>query len=257
MQTIRERIRRKRRRKRLRLLAVCLFLAASGYLLRSAWIYIHGPDFAFGTISIKGTKQLVDEDIIRMGGGKAPLNLFNISIGRIREGLRQDYRFQNTQVTYRWPAEISITAEEREAALYVANSYHSYLKLDYSGVVLAVTAGIPDANAPILVGVNCGNIYLGDMVTEQEVLNILIFLRKISPEARAAIAEITADGDNRVKLGLRGSFPVILGNINDVPHKAELFMTVFEETRSKKIQAEYIDLTFAKPYIKVSVRGNQ
>ncbi|MDY6028871.1 MAG: FtsQ-type POTRA domain-containing protein [Acidaminococcaceae bacterium] len=257
METIRERLRQKRRRKRLRLLLFSLCVFAVVYLCRSAWVYVHEPDFSFGNISIKGTKLLTRADVIRMGGGAEPLNLFNLDIGRIKDGLKQDYRFKKAEIGYGWPAELKIEVQEREAALYVANAYRSYLKLDYSGVVLSVTAAIPDANAPLLVGIGSGNFYLGDRVEERGVLNILDFLHRISPQARASIAEITVDGKNSVSLRLRNSFPIVLGNVNDISQKVALFTTVYEEIKNKKIQAEYIDLTFAKPYIKVREQGKQ
>ena len=36
-----------------------------------------------------------------------------------------------------------------------------------------------------------------------------------------------------------------------MPEKAPLFNTVFNEIKDKNIQAEYIDLQFKKPYIKL------
>ena len=39
--------------------------------------------------------------------------------------------------------------------------------------------------------------------------------------------------------------------MSKLPEKATVFMTVFQEIKNKNIQAEYIDLTFAKPYIKL------
>ena len=144
-----------------------------------------------------------------------------------------------------------MTVEEREPALYVANSYHSYLKLDYSGLVLSVTTGIPDAKAPVLVGAQCGNGYIGDTITNQCVLSILSFLKQLTPEARERIGEIAIDDRQQAKLRLIGSFPILLGAVSELPEKAPLYMTVFDEIKDKNIQAEYIDLTFAKPYIKL------
>ena len=50
---------------------------------------------------------------------------------------------------------------------------------------------------------------------------------------------------------MRGSFPILLGPVKNLAEKAPVFMTVFTEIKNKNIQAEYIDLTFAKPYIKL------
>lgn len=250
-QSIHTRLRERRRRKRLRLLRLIIMLALLAAGAVNGWKYIHQPGFAFGSISISGTNQLTEADILKMTGSQAPVNLFNISSGKVREGLRHDIRFRNAEVSYKLPAILAVTVQERVPALYVENSYRSYLKLDYSGLVMTVTNSIPDANAPMLVGENCGNVFIGDTVTNQNVLGILQFLLKIDEEARSRITEITVDGNKNLKLQLRGSFPILLGRVEDIAHKPELFMTVFKEIKDKHINAEYIDLTFAKPYIKL------
>ena len=160
-------------------------------------------------------------------------------------------RFQNAEAAYRFPATLQVSVEERQPALYVANSYRSYLKLDYNGIVISVTTTIPDAKAPVLAGVKCGNLYLGDRVEDEGVLQILKFLQQLTPEAQQRIGEIAVDNKQEVKLQLSGCFPVRLGKAQELAQKAPLFMTVFNEIKDKNIKAEYIDLTFAKPYIKL------
>lgn len=54
-----------------------------------------------------------------------------------------------------------------------------------------------------------------------------------------------------VKVQLKVGFPILLGPIDELQDKSELFMTVFNEIKGKKIVAEYIDLTYSKPYIRL------
>lgn len=256
-QSIQTRLRERRRRKSLRLLRLIVILALLIAAAVSGWRYIHRPGFAFGSITVSGTDQLTEADVIKMAGSQPPVNLFSISSGKVLEGLKHDIRFQNADVSYELPATMAIMVEERVPALYVENSYRSYLKLDYSGLVMTVTNSIPDANAPMLVGENCGNVFIGDTVTNQNVLNILQFLLKIDEEARSRIVGITVDGNKNLKLQMHGSFPILLGRVEEIAHKPELFMTVFKEIKDKNINAEYIDLTFAKPYIKLIPGKNE
>lgn len=249
--TLQQRLKHSRRKRRLRLLRLLLILGLLGYGSVKGWEYIHSPAFAFGRVELHGTDLLTEKDIISFGGGSEPLNLFNYSFARLSDGLKYDVRFKTTEAHYRFPDTVVVTVEEREPALYVANSYHSYLKLDYSGLVLNVTTSIPDAKAPVLVGALCGNVYIGDTIRNKDVLSILSFLQQISPEARERIADITVDDRQQAKLRLMGSIPILLGSVGDLPTKAQIFMTVFDEIKDKNIQAEYIDLTFAKPYIKL------
>ena len=92
---------------------------------------------------------------------------------------------------------------------------------------------------------------MGDKVANTGVLQILQFLQQLTPEALQRIGEIAVDDKQDVKLQLSGSFPVRLGRVQEVSQKASVFMTVFNEIKDKNIKAEYIDLTFGKPYIKL------
>lgn len=252
MQTIREKLRANRRRKRLRFLRRLLCLALVIAALTAAWRYVHQPGFAYGSVDIRGTNLLKEEDVIQMAGSAPPFNLFNVSADKVQTALSYVTRFQEADVRYVWPGVLRIIVKERSAAVYVANAYQSYLKLDYNGVVLGVTAAIPDAKAPLLVGEDCGNVYIGDTVTNERVLNILHFLDKIGQDANDQIVEIAVNDKQQVKVQLRGGYPILLGPAAGVANKAEVFKTVFNEIKDKKIQAEYIDLSYAKPYIRLN-----
>lgn len=251
-QTMRTRLRERRRQKRLRLLRLFIYAAVIIGAFIGGWRYVHQPGFAFGQLVISGTNQINENDIIKMAGSNPPFNLFDVSAGRVQDALEHDIRFQHAETKYMWPGVLKVTVAEREPALYVANSYHSYLKLDYSGLVLNVTTGIPDAKAPLLIGEQCGNVYIGDKVSNEHVLKLLAFLDSIDGAAEDQIAEITVDGQGCVRVQLRAGFPIILGDAAQVQDKAAVFMTVFNEIKDKNIKAEYIDLTFDKPYIKLS-----
>lgn len=251
MATMQERLRQHKRRRRLRILGRLVAIVLAGYALHYGWVYIHQPGLAIGSITIHGSNLLSEKEAIELGGSTPPFNFFNVSQRRLKEALKHDIRFQNARVDYHWPTSYEVYVEEREPALYVANSYRSYLQLDYNGLVMNVTTGIPDAKAPVLVGAKCGNVFLGDKVDNQNVIYILQFLQLLSGEARDRIAEIGIDNRQEVKLRMRGSFPILLGPVQKLPEKGAVFMTVFNEIKNKNIQAEYIDLTFAKPYIKL------
>ena len=251
MATMQERLRQHKRRRRLRIMGRLVAIVLVGYALHYGWVYIHQPGLAIGSITIHGSNLLSEKEAIELGGSTTPFNFFNVSQRRLKEALKHDIRFQNARVDYHWPTSYEVYVEEREPALYVANSYRSYLQLDYNGLVMNVTTGIPDAKAPVLVGAKCGNVFLGDKVDNQNVIYILQFLQLLSGEARDRIAEIGIDNRQEAKLRMRGSFPILLGPVQKLPEKGAVFMTVFNEIKNKNIQAEYIDLTFAKPYIKL------
>lgn len=255
-QTIRERLREARRRRRRRLLrfflTLILVLAAGVGLYR----FVHQPGLALGGVRISGSQLLKEEDILHIAGSQPPFNCFNVSASQVRSVLEQDVRFKNVQAAYSWPWGIlEVQVEERQPALYVANAYQSYLQTDYDGLVLNVTTGLPDAKAPLLVGEDCGNVYIGDTISNGRVQAILGFLQQLDGEAREKITEIAVDDRHQVTLSQRNSFPIRLGEAQGVAAKAQLYMTVFRELKGKTVDAEYIDLSFNKPYVKFKPKG--
>ena len=116
---------------------------------------------------------------------------------------------------------------------------------------MSVSDGIKEADAPVLSGVVTGNIFFGDTIKEKNVLEILGFLSKLDKEVTDSISEIAVDGGNNVKFNLRYGYPILLGNADNISDKLDIFITVFNDIKTKNIRAEYIDLTFAKPYIKL------
>ena len=88
-----------------------------------------------------------------------PVNLFVISPWQVQKALTHDVRFEKADVSYSWPGVMRVKITERRPAVYLACSYNGYAKVDYTGVVMEVSNGIKDANAPVLSGIVTGNIY--------------------------------------------------------------------------------------------------
>lgn len=247
----RDNIKKRRRANRLRLLKIFLCLAFIIGASVGSYKYVHQPGFSFGKCDIRGTNLLTVDEVIKMGGGQAPFNIFNLSVGKIRDTLAKDVRFQKTSVDYKFPGDVIVAVVEREPALYVANSYHSYFCVDYDGKVVKVTTAIPDAKCPVLAGAKCGNAYIGDDVNNEAVTHVLAFLKGLDASTRDKIGEISMDDKGSITLRMQGSFPFLMGEAVEIDKKIDLFTTVYTQIKGKNINAEYIDLTFAKPYIKL------
>ncbi len=249
--TMREKLRQRRKERRLRTLRLFAIFAVMVAIFAGIYHYLHRPDFAYGSVSIHGTKHLSEEDILHLAESKAPFNMFNVDADKVEEALRHDVRFKTVHAEYKWPGVLHINVQERKPALYVENAYQGYAKIGYCGTVMDVTSGIPDDNAPMLTGVDCGSLYISDIVENKNVLSVLNFLNSIDITAHEQFTEIDIDKENNVKVQLKIGFPILLGPVLELKDKTELFMTVFNEIKGKKIVAEYIDLTYAKPYIRL------
>lgn len=251
MQSTRERLKANRKKRRLRLLRLFFIAAVITGALAGAWRWATSPGTAFGSIVIEGTSQLTQSELLSMCGTQEPVNLFVVSLSAIEKAIANDVRFEKAETEYHWPGVLVVRVKERIPALYIACSYKGYAQVDYNGVVMSVSDSIKEADAPVLSGVVTGNIFFGDTIKEKNVLEILGFLSKLDKEVTDSISEIAVDGSNNVKFNLRYGYPILLGNADNISDKLDIFITVFNDIKTKNIRAEYIDLTFAKPYIKL------
>lgn len=251
MQSTRERLKANRKKRRLRLLRLFFIAAIIIGALAGAWRWATSPGTAFGSIVIEGTSQLTQSELLSMCGTQEPVNLFVVSPSAIEKAIANDVRFEKAETEYHWPGVLVVRVKERIPALYIACSYKGYAQVDYNGVVISVSDGIKEADAPVLSGVVTGNIFFGDTIKEKNVLEILGFLSKLDKEVTDSISEIAVDSGNNVKFNLRYGYPILLGNADNISDKLDIFITVFNDIKTKNIRAEYIDLTFAKPYIKL------
>lgn len=251
MQSTRERLKANRKKRRLRLLRLFFIAAVIIGALAGAWRWATSPGTAFGSIVIEGTSQLTQSELLSMCGTQEPVNLFVVSPSAIEKAIANDVRFEKAETEYFWPGVLVVRVKERIPALYIACSYKGYAQVDYNGVVMNVSDGIKEADAPVLSGVVTGNIFFGDTIKEKNVLEILGFLSKLDKEVTDSISEIAVDSGNNVKFNLRCGYPILLGNADNISDKLDIFITVFNDIKTKNIRAEYIDLTFAKPYIKL------
>lgn len=251
MQSTRERLKANRKKRRLRLLRLFFIAAVIIGAFAGAWRWATSPGTAFGSIVIEGTSQLTQSELLSMCGTQEPVNLFVVSPSAIEKAIANDVRFEKAETEYFWPGVLVVRVKERIPALYIACSYKVYAQVDYNGVVMNVSDGIKEADAPVLSGVVTGNIFFGDTIKEKNVLEILKFLSKLDKEVTDSISEIAVDSGNNVKFNLRYGYPILLGNADNISDKLDIFITVFNDIKTKNIRAEYIDLTFAKPYIKL------
>lgn len=236
MQSTRERLKANRKKRRLRLLRLFFIAAVITGALAGAWRWATSPGTAFGSIVIEGTSQLTQSELLSMCGTQEPVNLFVVSPSAIEKAIANDVRFEKAETEYFWPGVLVVRVKERIPALYIACSYKGYAQVDYNGVVMSVSDGIKEADAPVLSGVVTGNIFFGDTIKEKNVLEILGFLSKLDKEVTDSISEIAVDGSNNVKFNLRYGYPILLGNADNISDKLDIFITVFNDIKKKILE---------------------
>lgn len=217
----------------------------------AGWNHVRRPDFAFGDIVVHGSKVFTRQKILQMTGAREPVNLFLVSKNKIVTALQGDVRVESAKANYEFPSVLHVYIEERQPVLYVVTDYGNYAKLDKTALVMDMTDGIRDASIPRLAGVACGNAFIGDTLQNDTIREVLQFLEKLQPDAKEQIADLSVDAENKLIIHMRYGFPVILGSVNELAGKAELFMTVFNEIKGKKVQVDYMDLQYTKPFVRL------
>lgn len=243
---------RSRRRPRRRLnKARAALLLASLLLFIASYVLLHQPWLAFGRLQVVGDTAVTLEEVREMGDAGEPLNIFNINRKKLLSSLRADYRVEKADLALGWPNVLKVVITDRKPALYVAMEGSQYAQVDPTGHIIGVADGITGGEAPFVSGWHIAQGELGDVTEDEEIQGILGFLGKLDPGLRDRIMEIHVDESKNLKIYLHNGIPVILGTYENAENKLKVFQSICQELEAKKIKAQYIDLTYEKPYIKL------
>ncbi len=243
---------RRHRRPRRRLnKARAALLLASLLLLIASYVLLHQPWLAFGRLQVVGDTAVTLEEVREMGDAGEPLNIFNINRKKLLSSLRADYRVEKADLALGWPNVLKVVITDRKPALYVAMEGSQYAQVDPTGHIIGVADGITGGEAPFVSGWHIAQGELGDVTEDEEIQGILGFLGKLDPNLRDRIMEIHVDESKKLKIYLHNGIPVILGTYENAENKLKVFQSICQELEAKKIKAQYIDLTYEKPYIKL------
>ena len=228
-----------------------LLLLGSVALLIASYVTLHQPWLAFGRLEVAGNTVVTLDEVKEMGDAGDPLNIFNINRKKLLTSLRSDYRVEKADLALGWPNILRVVITDRQPALYVAMEGTQYAKLDPTGHIIGLADGITGGDAPFVSGWHIAQGDLGDVTEDEEIQGILSFLRKLDPELKERIMEIHVDENKSLKIYLHNGIPVILGTYENAQSKLKTFKAICQELEAKKIKAQYIDLTYEKPYIKL------
>lgn len=228
-----------------------LLLLGSVALLIASYVTLHQPWLAFGRLEVTGNTVVTLDEVKEMGDAGDPLNIFNINRKKLLTSLRSDYRVEKADLALGWPNILRVVITDRQPALYVAMEGTQYAKLDPTGHIIGLADGITGGDAPFVSGWHIAQGDLGDVTEDEEIQGILGFLRKLDPELKERIMEIHVDENKSLKIYLHNGIPVILGTYENAQSKLKTFKAICQELEAKKIKAQYIDLTYEKPYIKL------
>lgn len=244
------RLRRRKPKRRLNKAKVAL-LVASIALLIASYVLLHQPWLAFGQLQVVGDTAVTLDEVKEMGDAAEPLNIFNINRKKLLSSLRSDYRVEKADLSLGWPNILKVVITDRKPALYVAMEGGQYAKVDPTGHIIGLADGITGGDAPFVSGWHISATDLGGVTDDEEIQGILKLLNQLDDDLKQRINEIHVDDSQSIRIYLRNGIPVILGSPDNAVAKLKTFKAICQELETKKIKAQYIDLTYEKPYIKL------
>ncbi len=218
-------------------------------VLIAAFLFINSPYFTVSAVVVEGNKYMTSDDVCRVAGIPADVNIFRLSTGEIRGRLVRDLRVAEAEVNRRFPGTIGITIKERQPLAYVASSY-GFVQLDRQGTVLAAFKNIKQTDLPIITGTRVGSIYVGDKAETGPLKNVLLYLAELDETTLGQLSEVNVRPAGDLVAYTAHTVTIRIGPPERLPEKARFTQDVLRDIGEKRGAVEYIDLNFAAPYIK-------
>lgn len=234
-------------------LAGLLFVLA---ILIAAYLFINSAYFTVGTVVVDGNKHLSVEEVYRVAGVPADVNIFRLGTGEMKNRLLRDLRVAEADVTRRLPATIVITVRERQPLAYAASSY-GFVQLDRQGVVLAAFRNIKRLDLPMITGIRARAVYVGDKIESPPLKDILLYLSELDDATLGQLSEINIRPAGDLVAYTTRSVVIRIGPAERMAEKARFTQDVLRDIGGKTAAVEYIDLNYASPYIKFRQAANK
>ena len=225
-----------------------LFLIALSIMI-AGLLFINSAFFSIGSIVVDGNQYISSDDIIRIAGIDGNINIFRINTGELKKRLLCDLRIDDVEISRKFPATIVISVKERQPLAYVASGF-GFVEIDRQGVVLSAFKTLRKINVPMITGVSLGDVYVGDKADRQEVMNVLPYLASLDENTLNQISEVNVASQERILAYTVGSVHIRIGNNEQLAAKAKMTNQILKEIKDKQTAVEYIDLTYATPFIK-------
>ena len=207
------------------------------------------PIFSIRSIVIQGNSYVSKEDICQIAGVKEQQNIFVITTTDIQQRLLHDLRIEQATVRRVLPSTLEIQVTERIPLATVACQY-GFLDLEQNGMVLDAYKKLKAPTLPAITGVTVPDVYIGDRVEQEMVQKVLVFLAALDEEGRKQLSEVNIASAQHLIAYTTGGVQIRLGDVSKMEEKAAHTQAFLRELKTMKYPVEYIDFTYASPFIK-------
>ncbi len=221
-----------------------LVIAAGG---AAAIAYL--PAFKLQDIRVEGNSYVPTEEICRIAGVYRGEHMLQVKTDAAARTLVKDLRIEEANVRRVFPGGLVIEVEERLPVARVTCDY-GYLDIDRQGMVLNAYRVPRERTIPLITGLKLHDLYIGDEVKNPAVQGLLKYLNALRPEERGQLNEIAVMRPDYVVAYTAAAVQIRIGALERLESKAALTQDFLAELRTAKHPIEYIDLSFATPFIK-------
>lgn len=200
------------------------------------------PIFVLKTVNIQGNRFVQDEDIIRIAGIRLGENLFQLQTDEIKRTLTKDLRIEQAVVQRSFPSQLDISISER-VPLAIIKCDYGYLELGKGGIVLDAHRTLRDMPVPMISGVGVADLFVGDVVDDEQVGRVLRFLDAAGENTVKSLSEVAITNPDDVTL-YAGSVQIRLGALSGLDNKVDVTKSVISELQQTKHPIAYVDARF-------------
>lgn len=206
------------------------------------------PVFKLEFISVRGNSYVSSDDVFRIAGVYKGQHMFQVETDKAAQNLRKDLRIEQAVVKRTFPNGIVIEVEERRPVACVACEF-GFLDLDRSGMVLNAYRVRHLQTLPLLVGVTVRDVYIGDMVKDEQALLALDYLSRLEENTLSQIVEVNLADSKYVVARTTNAAEIRIGVLERLEDKAVTTASFIADLRVTTRPIEALDMTTTAPYI--------
>jgi cell division protein FtsQ len=189
-------------------------------LLLFFWQVVQAPWFlAIREIEVLHATTISPWEVEQIAGVARGMSLVKLDLGQIRSRLLADQRIFEAEVRRRLPGTLVISLQENVGVAAIPY-FSSWLEVDQTGTVLAVTTQFSALNLPIVTGLEHEILTVGQKVSDQTRWQVASdCLMRLPPDLLAQISEINVSDPQSIVLYSRDPLRILLGDCKNLDQK--------------------------------------
>ncbi|MGI5882142.1 MAG: cell division protein FtsQ/DivIB [Dethiobacteria bacterium] len=235
----------KKGRKNIKKQFVLLFLFL--FFSSSMLLFLRLPCFTVQEITINGLDKVSAEEILYITGLQGGMNIWRISVPKIRERASTISRIAEVHVEKILPGKIEISIVEK-CSLAMIPFHGSYLELASDGYIIDICDQYL-GELPLISGLSWGKMDVGTNITDRARGEIVEeFLEAMVACPALPLAEINVSDTEQIIVYTWEGMEAWLGNKNDLMEKLEVLQQLhqFFLLEENYLQKGYFDLRVAE-----------